>query len=121
MDNDSRKRGIKLVREEVFSPIKSDNRASYDCCIWLASDFVATIILKMGDPKKVTRDYLTATDGKYCMTNTSAAEKKADYSVRANNDPSEGNFATFGDSLAMMGNANLDRSAGQGQSWYNKD
>ena len=50
------------------------------------------------------------------MTNTSAAKKKAAYGVRANNDPSEGNFATFGDSLAMMGNTNLDRSAGQGQS-----
>ena len=64
-----------MVREEVFSPIEADNIASYDCCIWLASDFAATIILEMCDPKKVTQDYLTATDGKYCMTNTSAAEK----------------------------------------------
>ena len=61
--------------------MEADNRASYDCCIWLASDFAATIILEMCDPKKVTQDYLTATDGKYCMTNTSAAEKNADYGV----------------------------------------
>ena len=68
MDNDSRKRGIKLVREKVFSPIEANNRASYDCYVWLARDFATTIILEMCDPKKVTRDYLTATDGKYCMT-----------------------------------------------------
>ena len=105
---DDRLKGIKLVREEVFSPVDADNRASFDCCVWLAGDIAATLILEMNDPRKVTCEYLTATNGKFCMKNTTAAEKKSAYGVRANNDPSEGNFATFGDSLGMMGNANLD-------------
>ena len=52
MDNDSHKRGIKLVSEEVFLPIEANNRTFYDCCVWLISDFAAIIILEMCDPKR---------------------------------------------------------------------
>ena len=28
----SRKKGIKLVKSEVFSPVDADNRATHECC-----------------------------------------------------------------------------------------
>ncbi len=76
-DVDSCLKGIQLVREEVFSPVDADNRASYDCSIWLAGNFSATLILEMCDPSKVTVDYLNAKNGKYSMKNTSAAKKSS--------------------------------------------
>ena len=40
---------------------------------------------------------------------------------RANNDPSEGTFATFTDILCTSGRISLESAAGIGQSRYNKD
>ena len=40
---------------------------------------------------------------------------------RANNDPSEGNFATFIDILCNGGRISIKSAAGIGQSRYNKD
>ena len=40
---------------------------------------------------------------------------------RANNNPSEGNFATFTDVLCNGGRISIDSAAGIGQSRYNKD
>ena len=41
--------------------------------------------------------------------------------MRANNDPLEGNFATFTDVLCNSGKISIDSAAGIGQARYNKD
>jgi hypothetical protein len=51
----------------------------------------------------------------------SLVEKEASLGMRANNDPPEGNFATFTDVLCNSGRISIDSAAGIGQARYNKD
>jgi hypothetical protein len=41
--------------------------------------------------------------------------------MRATNDPSESQFATFTESLATGGRVGVDLASGIGQTWYNND
>ena len=117
----SRKKGIKLVKSEVFSPVDADNRATHECCCWLSKDLASTLVLEMANPTKVTRELVTKLNGKRCKKNTTATQKKAGYGIRANNDPAEQNFAVFDDALGQMGRGGLDRASGQGMVRFNHD
>jgi hypothetical protein len=76
---------------------------------------VATTLLpELTDPKKSTHNYIN--DGLLAFQNLSQAEKEASLGMRANNDPSEGNFATFTDVLwTAGGRISIDSAAGIGQ------
>ena len=121
MDADSRKKGIKIVKSEIFSPVDPDNRATHDCACWLSEDLAATLLLEMADPRKITKDLINKLDGDRCKKNTTAAQRKAGLGIRANNDPAEQNFAVFDDALNQMGRGSLERAAGQSMSRYNHD
>ncbi len=72
MDVDSRKKGVLLVKEEVISQVDADNRASYECSIWITEIMASMLLVEMCNPKKVTKNYLTVTYGIYAMKNTTA-------------------------------------------------
>lgn len=55
------------------------------------------------------------------MKNISEEDVLATKGMRANNDPCEGNFATFTDILVNCGRISLLSAAGIGQMRYNKD
>jgi hypothetical protein len=60
-------------------------------------------------------------DGLLVFQNLLQAEKEASLEMRANNDPLEGNFATFTNVLCTGGCMAIDSAAGIGQAPYNKD
>ncbi len=75
---------------------------------------VATALLtKLINPKKSAHNYIN--DGMLAFNNLSLAEKEASLGMRANNDPSEGNFATFTNVLCNSGRISIDSAAGIGQ------
>ena len=55
------------------------------------------------------------------MSKTTPKEKEQGYGIRANNDPSERNFAIFRDALSHMGNASVYVAASEAQSRGNND
>ncbi len=55
------------------------------------------------------------------FNNLSAAEKEASLGMRANNDPLEGNFATFTNVLCNSGRISIDSATGIGQAQYDND
>ena len=55
------------------------------------------------------------------FNNLTNAEKKTLLGMRANNDPSEGIFATFTDVLCNSGQILIDSASAIGQARYNKD
>ena len=72
-------------------------------------------------PKKATKDYLSHGGGIYSQAKITDKEQEASLGMRANNDPSEGNVATFTDVLRYGGRINLMNAAGIGQIRCNKD
>jgi hypothetical protein len=118
---DVRKKGMKLVREELFYPQRIENRETHECCVMLSLEVANCLIIEFQDTSKVTHMYVNKLDGKLSMKKTSAEDKRDGYGIRANNDPSEQNFAVFDDALSTMGRGALSRAAGQGQSRYNGD
>ncbi len=72
-----------------------------------------TLLTKLTDPKKSTHNYIN--DGLLAFNNLSLAEKEASLGMRANNDPSEGNFAIFTDVLCNSGRISIVSAAGIGQ------
>ena len=119
--NESRKRGIKMVKSEVLSPTDHDNRATNELCHSLAEDMASTMLMDMADPRKVTAAMITKLDGDKCFKNRTASEKRAGYGIHANNDAAEGNFAVFDDALNQMGRSSINRACGQGMTRYNHD
>jgi len=101
-DVGSCKKGINLVKSKVLSPVDADNQATHECLCSLSKDLASTIVLKMADPTKVTRELVAKLNDKRCKKNTTAAQKKAGYGIRANHDPSEQNFAVFDGALGQM-------------------
>ena len=91
------------MKYSLRSPVDADNRATHECCCWLSKDLASTLVLDMANPTKVTMELVTKLNGKRCKKNTTAAQKKAGYGIRANNDPAEQNFAVFDDALGQMG------------------
>ncbi len=78
-----------------------------------------TLLTELTDPRKSTHNYIN--DGLLVFNILSLAEKEASLGMRANNDPSEGNFATFTDVLCNSGRTSNDSAAGIRQARYNKD
>jgi hypothetical protein len=77
------------------------------------------MLTKLTNPKKSTHNYIN--DGLLAFNNLSIAEKEASLGMRANNDPSKGNFAIFTDVFCNSGRISIDGAAGIGQARYNKD
>lgn len=78
-----------------------------------------TLLTELTDLKKSTHNYIN--DGVLAYKNLKQNEKDASLGKRANNDPSEGNFATFTDVLCGGGCISISSAAGIGQARYNKD
>jgi hypothetical protein len=78
-----------------------------------------TLLTELTNPKKATHNYIH--DRLLAFNNISQTEKDASMGNRANNDPSEGNFATFTDVLCNGGRISINSAAGIGQACYNKD
>jgi hypothetical protein len=55
------------------------------------------------DPKKATSDYLSKCNGRFSWAMSSTEKKNASIGMRATNDPSEGEYATFTEVLATGG------------------
>ena len=104
---------------ELFYPQKMENRQTTEFCHELSVGVATTLLTELTDPKKSTHSYIK--DGMLAFNNLSLAEKEASLGMRANNDPSEGTFATFTDVLCNSGRISIDSAAGIGQARYNKD
>ena len=104
---------------ELFFPQKMENRQTTEFCKELAVGVATTLLTELTDPKKSTSNYIN--DGLLAFNNLTDAEKKASLGMRANNDPSEGIFATFTDVLCNSGRISIDSAAAIGQARYNKD
>ena len=78
-------------------------------------------MLEIVDPKKATSDYLSKCDGRFSWSKLTAEEKNATIGMRATNDPSESEFATFTEVLTTGGRIGLDLASGIGQTRYNND
>ena len=77
------------------------------------------LLTELTDPKKSTHNYIN--DGALAYPKLTQKEKDASLGKRANNDPSEGNFATFTNVLCTSNCIILGSAAGIGQARYNKD
>ena len=105
---------------ELFYPQKMENRQTTELCHELSIGVATTLLTELIDPKKSTHNYINK--GMRAFNNLSLiVEKEASLGMRANNDPSEGNFATFTDVLCNSGRISIDSAAGIGQARYNKD
>lgn len=78
-----------------------------------------TLLMDLTDRMKSTYKFIN--DGLLAFNNLTDAEKEAPLGMRAKNDPSEGNFATFNNVLCNSGRISIDRAAGIGQARYSKD
>ena len=92
-----------------------------DYCIVLAEKVGNRVCLELLDPKKALHYYLSAVDGKFSAKNITEDVRKASIGMRANNDPSEGNFGCFSEAFQYCRGMGLGEAAHLGQSRYNKD
>ena len=106
---------IDLAKCEVFYPTRSENQQTNDLCVNLAKEVATCLLLEVADPKKATSDYLSKGDGRFSWSVSSEEEKKASIGMRATNDPSESQFATFTEALATGGRIGVDVASGIGQ------
>jgi len=77
------------------------------------------MLMDMVDPRKVTVDMYTKSNGVKCFNNRTAIEKKAGYGMYANNNVAKGNFAVFDNALNQMGRSSINRACGHGMTRYN--
>jgi hypothetical protein len=104
---------------KVFFPQKMENCQTTEFCKELVVGVATTLLTELTDPRKSTHNYIN--DGLLVFNYLSLAEKEASLGMRANNDPLEGNFATFTDVLYNSRRTSIDSAAGIGQDRYNKD
>ena len=90
-------------------------------CYTLAAGVASTLLTELEDTSKATFEYLSAAGGKYSQAVIDRSEEMATLGMRANNDPSEGMFATFTDILCSGGRISLSSASAIGQMRYNKD
>ncbi len=100
---------------ELFFPQKMENCQTTEFCKELSVGVATALLTKWTDHKKATHNYIN--NGLLAFINLSLAEKEASLGMRANNDPSESNFATFTDVLCNSGQISIDSAAGIGQAW----
>jgi hypothetical protein len=110
---------IDKAMAELFWPQHIENRQMTEFYWELLVGVATTLLTESTDPKKSTHNYIN--DGLLAFQNLLQAEKEASLGMRANNDPSEGNFATFTNVLCTGGGTSIDSAAGIGQARYNKD
>ena len=110
---------IDKAMAELFYPQKMENRQTTELCHELSIGVGTTLLTRLISPKKSMHNYIN--DGMLAFNNLSLAEKEASLGMRANNNPSEGNFATFTDVLCNSGRISIDSAAGIGRARYNKD
>ncbi len=104
---------INQAMAELFFPQKMENYQTTQFCKELAVGVATTLLTKLIDTRKSTHNYIN--NGLLAFNNLSLAEKEASLGMRANNDPSEGNFATFTNVLCNSGRISIDSAAGIGQ------
>ena len=112
---------IDLAKCEVFYPTRIENQQTHDLCVSLAREVATCLLLEVADPKKATSDYLLNGGGRFSWAVSSEEEKKASLGMRATNDPSESQFATFTEALATGGRVGVDLASGIGQTRFNND
>ena len=103
---------------ELFWPTKQHNLETTKFCHELAVGVTNTLLTELEDASKSTFEYLLAANGQYSQAVIDKGEEMATLGMHANNDPSEGNFATFTDILCSGGHINLSSASGQ---WYWSD
>ena len=113
--------GIDEAMVELFMPTEERNRQTEQFCHDLSVAIAIKLLAEMEDPKKATHCYLSMAEGEHSQAVISQQEELASYGMQANNDPSEGMFATFTDKLCNGGRINLASAAGIGQAQYNHD
>ena len=116
-----RVKAIEEAMSELFYPQNLENRQTTEFCYELAGGVATTVLTELLHPKKATKDYLSHGGGIYSQAKITKKDQEASLGMRANNDPSEGNFATFSDVLRYGGRIDLMSAAGIGQMRYNKD
>jgi hypothetical protein len=116
---DARVLPIDEAMVELFWPQRVENRQTTEYCHELAVGVAMTLLTELTNPKKSTHNYIN--DGALAYAKLTQKEKDASLGKRANNDPSEGNFATFTDVLCTSNRISLGSAAGIGQTRYNKD
>jgi hypothetical protein len=87
----------------------------------LADGIATTLLTELEDTSKATFEYLSAAGRKYSQAVINRSEEMATLGMRANNDPSEGTFATLTDILCGAGWINLSSASAIGQMCYNKE
>ena len=88
-------------------------------CLDLGDELAERLLVEFQDNSKVTHYYVNYLGGKYSMFKTTPKEKEQEYGIRANNDPSERNFAIFRDAFSHLDNASVYVAAAEAQSWRN--
>jgi len=112
---------VDLAKCEVFYPTRHEKQQTNDLCVDLAREMATCLMLEVADPKKATSEYLSKCDGRFSCSKLTAEEKYATIGMRATNDPSESEFATFTKVLATGGRISLDLASGIGRTRYNND
>ena len=79
----------------------------YATSLDLGDELAERLLVEFQDTSKVTHYYVNDLGGKYSISKTTPKEKEQGYGIRANNDPSERNFAIFRYALSHMGNASV--------------
>ena len=118
---DDRVLAMDLAKYEVFYPTRIENQQTHDLCVSLAKEVATCLLLEVADPKKATSDYLSNDNGRFSWAMSSEEEKNASLGMRATNDPSESQFATFTEALATGGRVSVDLASGIGQTRFNND
>ncbi len=109
---------IDKAMAELFYPQKIENYQTAELCHELSSGVATRLLTELIDPKKSTNNYIN--NGMLAFNNLSLAKKEASLGMRANNDPTKGNFTTFTDVLCNSGRISIDSVAGIGQARYNQ-
>jgi hypothetical protein len=104
---------------KLFWPQRMENCQTTEFCWELSVGVATTLLTELTDPKKATHNYIH--DGLLAFNNISQTEKDTSMGKRANNNPSDGNFATFTYVLYNGGRISINSAVGIGQACYNKD
>ena len=102
---------------DLFWPTSQAKRETTDFCAELAVGVATTFLTQF--ESGVTANYLSKIDGIYSIKVLTDKEIEQSLGVRANNDASESNFATFTDILVKGGRIGLLEAAGVGHSRFN--
>ena len=105
---------------DLLYPVKLENVQTTEFCAQLGVGSASMMLTKLTDPTKLTYHRVSKANWKYSQMKITDKYVTETLGNRANNDPSEVNFATFTDILYNGGRISLESAAGIGQSRYNK-